>query len=110
MRDLTLAFPGSTARRKTGSLSSQQLNLSILAAIAILTLTYLFVVTSLGTRGYEIRQMEQQMRTLQAEQKQLQLQSSDLQSINRIQTDAQKLNFVPSTNVTYLKASDFALK
>ena len=65
---------------------------------------------AMGTRGYEIRQLEEQVRTLQAEQKQLQLQSSDLQSINRIQTDAQKLNFVPSTNVTYLKDSDFALK
>ena len=110
MHYLTLAFPGITTKRKTGSHSSQQLNLSILAAAAILILTYLFVVTSMGTRGYEIRQMEQQVRALQAEQKQLQLQSSDLQSINRIQNDAQKLNFVPSTNVTYLKDSDFALK
>jgi cell division protein FtsL len=110
MRDLSLTFSQVGTRRKINSLSVQQLNLAILAAIGILAVTYLFVVTSLGTRGYEIRNLEQQVRTLQETQKHLQLQSSDLQSITRIQTDAAKFNFVPSTSVTYLKDSDFALK
>ena len=110
MRDLTLAFPQTQIKRKAGNISSYHLNVSILAAILLLTLTYLFVVTGLGTKGYEIRKLEQSVRILQEDQKQLQIQSSDLQSITRIQIEAQKLNFVPATSVTYIKDSDFALK
>jgi len=64
----------------------------------------------MGTKGYEIRRLEQQVRQVESEQKNLQIKASDLQSIDRIQTNAQSLNFVPATNITYLKDSDFALK
>jgi hypothetical protein len=111
MRDLTLTFPQFITKRKTKSLESTwQLNLALLVGIIGLGLAYLFMVNSLGTKGYEIRKLDLQLRQVEAEQKVLQLQASDLQSINRIQTQAQQLNFVPATNVTYLKASDFALK
>ena len=110
MRDLTLSFPQTVARKKHASVSTQVLNLSILAAIVVLTVTYLFTVTNLGTKGYEIKKLEQKLRVLQEEQKQLQIQSSDLQSITRIQVEATKNNLVPATNVTYIKDSDFALK
>jgi cell division protein FtsL len=111
MRDLSLAIPnGFAKKRNKTSVSTYRLNLAILTSSLILGLVYLFVVNSLGTKGYEIKKLDEQVRQLQSDQKTLQLQSSDLQSINRIQTEAQKLNFVPTTNVTYLKASDFALK
>ena len=111
MRDLTLAIPQGVVRKKTkSSVSAYRLNLAILASIVLLGLTYLFVVNSLGTKGYEIQKLDQQARALEDQQKDLLMQASDLQSINRIQAEAQKLNFVPATNVTYLKDSDFALK
>ncbi len=109
MRDLSLVFPQAVAKRHN-SVSVQTLNISILAAIILLSLTYLFTVTSLGTKGYQMKKLEQKLRVLQEDQKQLQIQSSDLQSITRIQIQAQKLNFVPATNITYLKDSDYALK
>ena len=111
MRDLTLSIPTELAKKKTKtSASTYRLNLAILTSSIILGLVYLFVVNSLGTKGYEIKKLDQQVQQLETNQKNLQLQASDLQSINRIQTEAQKLNFIPNSNITYLKASDFALK
>ena len=111
MRDLSLLIPTGLSRTKPIlTVSILRTNVSILVSIFILGLVYLFVVNSLGTKGYEIRKLEQLVRQLESDQKTLQLQASDLQSINRIQIEAQKLNYVPATNVTYLKDSDFALK
>jgi len=111
MRDLTMAIPSGIAKRKTkSSVSAKILNLSILTGIVLLSLVYLFEINALGTKGYEIKKLEQQVREVEEEQKNLQMRASDLQSINRIQENAQKLNFVPSTNVVYLKDTDFALK
>ncbi|MBX4186866.1 MAG: hypothetical protein KW802_01220 [Candidatus Doudnabacteria bacterium] len=113
MRDLSLALPteGLGKRKtKTSSISIYRLNLAMFAATVLLSLTYLFVINSLGTKGYEIRKLDQQVRILEDQQKNLQMQAADMQSINRIQTEAKKLNFVPASNITYLKSSDFALK
>lgn len=112
MRDLSLAIPvdGLARKKSKSSASVYRMNLAIIASIALLSLTYLFMINSLGTKGYEIRKLEEMARNLEDQQKNLQMQSADLQSINRIQTQAQKLNFVPTSNVSYLKASDFALK
>lgn len=111
MRDLSLAIPVAFNKRRTESMvSTKVLNLSILAAIIFFGFLYLFEVNALGTKGYQIRSMEQQIRQVQEDQKNLQLKVSDLQSITRIQQQAQSLNFVPTSNITYLKASDFALR
>lgn len=111
MRDLAWAMPAASAKKHLKvSVSTKILNLSILASIVLFGLLYMFEVNALGTRGYQIRKLEQQVRQVQAEQKNLQVQASDLQSIDLIQGSAQKLNFVPTANVTYLKDSDYALK
>ena len=111
MRDLTLSIPTGFSKRKTKTTTSPyRLNLAILVSTVILGLVYLFVINSLGTKGYEIKKLDVKVRQLQDEQKALQLQSSDLQSINLIESEAKKLNFVPYTHVTYLKDSDFAFK
>jgi hypothetical protein len=111
MRDLSLAISPSFSKTKSkSSVSAYRLNLAIIVSSAILGFVYLFIVSSLGTKGYDIRKLEQQVVSLQAEQKILQTQASDLQSIQHIKSEVQQLNFVPATNVTYLKESDFALR
>jgi cell division protein FtsL len=111
MRDLTLAFPVSfTKKRAKNPAQIKILNLSLIAAILVFGLFYLFEINSLGTKGYEIQKLGQQLQQLEQDQKTLQLQASDHQSINLIQEQAQQLNFVPATSVTYLKNSDYALK
>src|SRR5688500_6612958 len=98
MRDLTLAFASVPKRKTKTSVSTRTLNISLLSAIVFFTLLYLFQVNFLSTAGYKIRKLEQQVRLLESEQKTMQLQSSDLQSISRIQARSQNLNFVPVTN------------
>ncbi len=111
MRDLTLAIPIGFGKRSTkANFSSKTLNVSILVAIVVFGLVYFFEINALGTKGYQIRNLEQQVRSLEESQKNLKMQASNLESINQVQQEAQKLNFVPSTNVTYIKDSDFALK
>ena len=111
MRDLSLAISSSLDKKRANSpASTKVLNISILIAIVFFGLLYLFQINSLGTKGYEIQKLQQEIKVLGDQQKSLQIQASNLQSISRIQEQATALNFVPSTNVTYLKNSDFALK
>lgn len=112
MRDLSLALAQPLFRKKTKSdpASVSHLNLALVALIVTFGFLYLFQINSLGTRGYEIRQMEQKIKVLQTENKSLQIQSSSLSSITQIQKEAENLNMVPASNVTYLKEADFALK
>lgn len=111
MRDLTFAIPaGFTKRRAENLVSTKAFNISVLAAIIFFGFLYFFEINALGTKGYQIRNLEQQINKVQEDQKNLQIKASDLQSINRIQEQAQALNFVPTGNIIYLKNSDFALK
>lgn len=110
MRDLSLAISTISLKRGKSSASVHRLNMAILASTVILGLVYLFTISTLATKGYEIKKLEQQLHVLEVEQKSLQLQASDLQSINHIQAEVQRLNFVPVASITYLKDSDFALK
>ena len=111
MRDLTLSLPLGLGRRKIVSANqSRKLNIALILSIVLLGFGYLFQINALGTTGYQIKKVEKQIQALQQEQKNLQLDASDLQSIERVQAEAVKLNFVPSGNVTYLKDPNFALK
>ncbi len=114
MLDLSLAISQSqTTNRKTRSESAVSMthaNLALLALIVIAGFMYLFQINTLGTRGYEIRQLEQKLKVLQAENKALEIQRSSLTSITKIQQDAEGMGMVPATDVIYIKHAGFALK
>ncbi|HYC79859.1 MAG TPA: hypothetical protein VEC17_02440 [Candidatus Binatia bacterium] len=112
MRDLSLSLPQSIFQKKTkgGTSNFTHVNIAILSLIVAFGFLYLFQINSLGTRGYEIRQLEQKIATYQDENKQLQIQSSSLSSITKIQQQAEALRMVPANNVTYIKDADFALR
>ena len=78
--------------------------------IVFLGFGYVFQINALGTKGYEIKKVEQKIQAMEEQQKTLQLESADLQSIEKIQLQSAASNFVPSNNVTYLKDGSFALK
>jgi cell division protein FtsL len=113
MRDLSLALSEPFFKKKTKTAPASNLlaiNLAVVALIAICGFVYLFQVNALGTRGYEIRQLEQKIKVLQTENKGLQIQSSSLSSITQIQKEAEGLGMVPANNITYIKGGNFALK
>ncbi len=111
MRDLTLSLPLGLSKRKSVSLNStQKINIALAGLVVLLGFGYLFQINALGTKGYEIKKVEQKIQALEEQQKTLQLESSDLQSIEKIQLQSAAANFVPSNNVTYIKDGNFALK
>lgn len=110
MRDLSLLFPLTISRPRPAVGGNQRLNLILLAAILLLGLGYLFTINALGTKGYEIKRVESRLQNLENEQKNLQIQSGNLQSINQIQGQATAVNFVPVTSVIYIKDGNFAFK
>jgi hypothetical protein len=111
MRDLSLALQQGFEKRKTKTIEpATQINLILLGLIILFGLSYLFIINSLSTKGYEIKKLEQRLINLESSQKKLQVEAADLQSINNLQLEAAKLNFVPATNITYLKDPDYAFK
>ncbi len=112
MRDLTLAISNQTITKKRHSNPANVMrwNLAILASILILGLMYLFQINALGTKGYQISNLEKKIKQLEFEQKNLEVQSSELKSITRIQQEAVNRAFVPAAGVSYIQDSDFALR
>jgi len=112
MRDLglTISQPIFRKRSRSEPASSLAINVAVIVLIVTCGFLYLFQINALGTRGYEIRQIEQKIKVLQVENKALQIHSSSLSSITQIQRDAEVLGMVPAANITYIKASDFALR
>lgn len=91
-------------------ISIVQLNLALAAALLILGAAYLYSINSLSTRGYEIRQLEQQLNRLEQQQQHLEMQGAGLQSIARLQQAAEQLDLVPVGSTAVVKDADFALK
>lgn len=98
------------AQRTKIKYSVLHLNVFLLTAVLVFGIAYFFEINALSTKGYEIRQLEQKIKTLEVENKHLEVQASNLQSISRIQEHAEKLNFIPIGKAQYIKDSDFALK
>jgi len=69
----------------------------------------IFLWSIAWNQGIRNPQIGSELRQVEADQKKFATAGSDLQSITHIQTRSSAINFVPSTSVTYLKDSDFAL-
>lgn len=116
MRDLTIALSqaqsAACGKKKTKNGSSPVLiwNIGILVSILSFGAMYLFQINSLGTKGYAIRNLEVKIKQLETEKKHLEVKTSSLKSITRIEQEAISSNFVPASNVTYIKDPGFALK
>lgn len=108
MRDLSHTI--SQKPSKSSHISPYVINVGIGVCTLTLALTYLFSINSMATQGYKIKQLNTQLTKLEAERNSLELQNSNLQSVSSIQEKTQKLNFVPTTNVTYIKDDNFALR
>jgi cell division protein FtsB len=85
-------------------------NSGLLALILITGLVYVFSINAMGTQTFQIKKLSGQIDELETQHKKLELQNSTLQSVNTLEQQTARLNFVPATNVTYLKDDNFALK
>jgi predicted PurR-regulated permease PerM len=79
--------------------SGARLTLIIVGMIAVLGLIYLTQTNTVATKGYQIRDLEQQLATLKEENKKLNLQYIEQQSIANISSQVAGLNLVPAGEV-----------
>jgi len=90
-------------------LSRHALVFSLLAMIGLMCFSYVALINTRVTKGFEIKALEQRLAELQKGQKQLQQQAAELQSIQNIEQKLDLSGFIPTTNVTYLRSGDYAL-
>ncbi len=77
----------------------------VFTACCLMLLVYLVQVNSYSTKGFEIKSLERQISQLKEEQKQLQIQSAELQSFQRIQGDNAVVNMVPVSTISYIQTT-----
>jgi cell division protein FtsL len=68
-------------------------------------IVYLYQVNSLATQGFEIKKIENEIKTVEKENKQLQIKEIELRSMNNIEKATEGLNLVNSSNVTYIEVA-----
>jgi cell division protein FtsL len=95
---------------KKSLLSEFGVNLALLSAILFFGLVYIFSLNATATQGFKIKKLSAELSDLETQHKKLELQNSALQSISTIQAETAHLNFVPASNVTYIRDDNFALK
>jgi len=80
----------------------------IFSFLVIFGVLYVFQANSLSTKGYEIKQLEQQQAELLESLKRLELEAAELKSIESIETEMKTLNMVPVPGVNYMRDRDYA--
>jgi len=72
---------------------------------------YLYQVNDLATKGYEIRDIENQIQVLEKESKKMKIKEVELRSMYNIEKSTQELNLVSPQSVTYVEMdSSVAMK
>jgi cell division protein FtsL len=90
--------------------SNFKINAGLFFLIISSALVYIFSANTMATTGFQIKRLSSQLTDLEEQHKKLELQNSTLQSVSTIQQKTASLNLVPSTNITYLKDDNVALK
>ena len=65
-------------------------------------LSYLIQTNAIATKGYEIKELEQKLQSLQKVKKELESKSLELQSMTLIASKVEKLNLVKISKAKYL--------
>lgn len=64
---------------------------------------YLYQVNDLATMGFKIRELEGKVKSLQKENKQMQIREVELRSMYNIEKTTQELNLVSPKEITYIE-------
>ncbi|MDO8240920.1 MAG: hypothetical protein Q7T51_03010 [Candidatus Moranbacteria bacterium] len=95
-------------KRKSFSAGSANLNLVSLVFVMVFCVciggaAYLYQVNDIATKGYEIRDLENQIQDLSKESKKMEIREVELRSMYNIEKASQDLNLVNSNDVTYVE-------
>lgn len=90
-------------------LGQKFLTVTLLALTVFISLSYLALINIRVTKGFEIKALEKRYAELEKNQKVLQSQAAELQSIQNIQQKINMSDYTPVTSVSYLKAGEYAI-
>lgn len=85
------------------------LNIILICLIILAGFLYLFAINRSSTTGFAIKGLENQIEELKYVNKKLDLYSTEMQSLSRIEQDCQKMNMVAVTKVEYLPVGSSAV-
>lgn len=89
-------------------LGIKSLSLTVLAMLIVVSISFVALVNIRVTKGFEINDLEIKIAELEKNNDLLSRRAADYQSIQNIQQRVDLNNFVPTTNVSYLKPADYA--
>jgi hypothetical protein len=109
---LALQLPAYQSRSRKNKIRSspilkninyEHIGIAVFALLICTFLAYLIQVNNFAAKGYEINQLQNKISGLQADYKKLEAESSQLQSIQAIQSDNATFNMVPVNSVSYVQ-------
>jgi len=100
-------------RRKTVSLRAKEskFTVSVLSAVLICVagLAYVFQISGVATKGYEIENYEKTLFELQRENQKMLIEIADLKSMNNLENEVGKLSVIDYKNITYITSISSAV-
>jgi len=96
------------SKERTFVAGSAQINLVSLAFMMIISTFacgafYLYQVNSIATKGYEVRDLQNQIQDLQKDSKKMEIHEVELRSMYNIEKASKDLNLVNSDKVSYVE-------
>jgi hypothetical protein len=91
--------------KKKGNAKIIFLSLSsvLVSVVFVFGAFYLYQVNDLATKGYEIKDIENRIQSLEKESKKMQIREVELRSMYNIEKSTQDLNLVSPQSITYLE-------
>ena len=86
------------------NLTNSGLRMLLTGLIIFAGLSYLFYMNQTATSGFDIKGMENSIEQIKKINKSLELQTAELQSLQRIEAASQELQMVATTRIEYLPA------
>lgn len=93
---------------QTKSPKQTTVSIYVFILLAVLGASYLLLVNSLSTKGYEIKKLEKHVVELKEANKRLELESAALQSVQQIEEAVKVLNLVPGKGIKYPSEGGYA--
>jgi cell division protein FtsL len=103
---LSMQIPMQQTKKRTANRASvERLGFAVTALCLVLMVSYFVQANSFSTKGFEISRLQQQVDDLAENNKKLQIEAAELQSLQRIQNEPQVTGMVPVNTVTYIQTS-----
>ena len=100
-------------RRRTVSQKAKEsrFTVSILAVVLICAagLLYIFQISGVATKGYEIGNYEKMLFELQKENQKMLIEIADLKSMDNLENESKKLSVIDYKNITYVTSISSAV-